>query len=460
MERGRRHERPEPNATRERRECGELRPRVPRATFGTPAAAIEQVVADPDRFESRLLRCARDRRDFRPPHLTLDLGQLDPYPHSDDDIRKEDDVTAMKFPRFDMERMQSVWEHKVKYDLSESGVEALTLDEITRDPKELLKTRLGYAEGVGREATRALIAAIHPGHDADDVMITTGTSEANFLTLTSLVNPGDEVVVVMPNYMQVHGVATALGARVREVWLREERAWTIDLDALAAAVNARTKVLCVCQPNNPTGQILSQAEVQAIVRIADREGAWILADEVYRGAERSAEESPSFSGRGERIVVTGGLSKVYGLPGLRVGWIVAPRERIEAALEIKDYTTIAPATLSEALAEIALERRKQLLERARFLINERWPLLEDWAAGHSRVLHWTPPAAGAICFFSYQYPIDSMHLVDRLIREYSTMIVPGIQFRAERHLRIGFGMTSRVLHSGLAAIDRLLATID
>jgi aspartate/methionine/tyrosine aminotransferase len=366
----------------------------------------------------------------------------------------------MKFPRFDMERMQSQWEHKVKYDLSESGVEALTLDEITRDPKELMKTRLGYAEGVGREATRALIAGIHPGRAADDVMITTGTSEANFLALASLVNPGDEVVVVMPNYMQVHGLATALGARVREVWLREERSWTIDLDALTAAVNARTKVLCVCQPNNPTGQILSQAEVQSIVRIADQHGAWILADEVYRGAERSVEESPSFSGRGERIVVTGGLSKVYGLPGLRVGWIVASRERIEAALEIKDYTTIAPATLSETLAEVALERRKQLLERARFLINERWPLLEDWAGAHSRVLHWTPPAAGAICFFSYQYPIDSMPLVDRLIREYGTMIVPGIHFRAERHLRIGFGMPSRVLHSGLAAIDRLLTTID
>ena len=366
----------------------------------------------------------------------------------------------MRFPRFDMERMQSVWEHKVKYDLSESGVEALTLAEITRDPKELMKTKLGYAEGIGREATRTLIAAIHPGQEADNVMITTGTSEANFLALASLVNAGDEVVVVMPNYMQVHGVATALGARVREVWLREERAWTIDLDALAAAVNARTRVICVCQPNNPTGQILSQAETQSIVRIADQHGAWILADEVYRGAERSAEESPSFSGRGERIVVTGGLSKVYGLPGLRVGWIVAPRERIAAAVEIKDYTTIAPATLSEGLAEIALERRKQLLERARFLINERWPLLEDWAAAHSRVLHWTPPAAGAICFFSYQYPIDSMPLVDRLIREFSTMIVPGIQFRAERHLRIGFGMPSRVLHSGLAAIDRLLTTID
>src|SRR6267143_4794385 len=186
----------------------------------------------------------------------------------------------MKFPRFEMERMQSAWEHKVKYDLSESGVEALTLAEITRDPKELLKTKLGYAEGVGREATRALIAGIHPGHEADDVMITTGKSEANFLALASLVTPSDEVVVVMPNYMQVHGVATALGARVREVWLREERTWTIDLDALAAAVNAKTRVICVCTPNNPTGQALSSRDVDEIVKIAARHGAWILSDEV------------------------------------------------------------------------------------------------------------------------------------------------------------------------------------
>jgi aspartate/methionine/tyrosine aminotransferase len=366
----------------------------------------------------------------------------------------------VKFPRFDMERMQSTWEHKVQYDLSESGVEALTLEEITRDAKELMRTKLGYAEGVGREATRALIASLHPGREADDVLVATGTSEANFLALASLVSAGDEVVVVMPNYMQVHGVANGLGARVREVWLREERAWTIDLDALAGAVNARTKLICVCTPNNPTGQILSSSEIAAIVRIADRHGAWILADEVYRGAERDGDESPSFSGRGERVIVTGGLSKVYGLPGLRIGWLVAPRERVAAALEIKDYTTIAPATISEVLAEIALERRKQLLERARFLVNDRWPMLEDWATGHSRELHWTAPAAGAICFFSYRFPIDSMPFVDRLIREYSTMIVPGIHFRAERHLRIGFGMAPRILHSGLAAIDRLLTSLD
>jgi len=264
--------------------------------------------------------------------------------------------------------------------------------------------------------------------------------------------------VVMPNYMQVHGIANGLGARVREVWLREERGWRIDLDALASAVSERTKLICVCTPNNPTGQVLSRTEIDRIVAIAAKHGAWILSDEVYRGAELDSSESPSFCGRGDRIVVTGGLSKVYGLPGLRIGWLVAPEVEVEAALSLKDYTTIAPATLSESLAEIALERREQLLKRARFILGERWPALEDWAARHSRELHWTPPQAGGICFFSYRFPIESLTLVDRLIREYSTMVVPGIHFRAERHLRIGFGMESRILHAGLAAIDRLLAS--
>src|SRR6267142_1668221 len=293
----------------------------------------------------------------------------------------------MKFPTFDMERMQSVWEHKVKYDLSESGVEPLTLEEAARDPRELLKTKLGYAEGVGIESTRQYISEFHWKSTADGVVITTGTSEANFLAMLALVNAGDEVVVVMPNYMQVHGIAQGLGA------------------------------------------------------------------------ERDGIESPSFAGRGDRVIVTGGLSKAYGLPGLRIGWVVAPPEQAQAVLRLKDYTTIAPASVSEVLADIALERRPELLKRTRFLINERWPALEDWAATHARELHWTPPAAGAICFFSYRFPIDSMPLVDRLIRDYSTMVVPGIHFKAERHLRIGFGGPPRLLHSGLAALDRLLASL-
>ena len=359
-----------------------------------------------------------------------------------------------------MERMQSTFEKQVRYDLSESGVEALTLEDAARSMEELRGVALGYGDGRGREATRALVASFHAGADPESVLLTTGTSEANFLALATLVSPGDEIVVVMPVYMQVHGIARGLGARVREVWLREERGWRIDLDELRAAVGERTKAICVCQPNNPTAQRLSESEVREIARIAAARGAWIVSDEIFRGAERDGEESASFAGRAERVIVTGGLSKVYGMPGLRIGWLVGPRERVHAAWSLKDYTTIAPATLSELLAEHALAKRDQLVKRARYLVNERWPLLEAWALRHSRTLHWTPPEAGSICFFSYQWPIDSVALSDRLIREWSTMLVPGAHFSAERHLRIGFGMPSRILDAGLAALDRLLVQLD
>jgi aspartate/methionine/tyrosine aminotransferase len=362
----------------------------------------------------------------------------------------------MRLPEFAMERMQSTFEKEVRYDLSESGVEALTLEDAARSLEELRTVRLGYGDGRGREATRALVASFHAGANPDHVLITTGTSEANFLALATLVSPGDEIVVVMPVYMQVHGIARGLGARVREVWLREEQGWRIDLDELRAAVGDRTKAICVCQPNNPTAQRLTEGEVAEIARVAAARGAWVISDEIFRGAERDGEESASFAGRGDRIIVTGGLSKVYGMPGLRVGWLVAPRERIDAAWSFKDYTTIAPATLSELIAEHALAKRDQLVKRARYLVNERWPLLESWALRHSRTLHWTPPEAGSICFFSYQWPVDSVALSDRLIRDWSTMLVPGAHFSAERHLRIGFGMPSRILDSGLAALDRLL----
>ena len=170
----------------------------------------------------------------------------------------------MRFPEFEMERMQSTWEHRVRYDLSESGVEPLTLGEAARRFEDLRDLRLGYAAGMGRDETRSLVAALHPGAEIENVLITTGTSEANFLSLVTLLEPGDEVVVVMPNYMQVHGIARGLGAKVRELWLREERGWTLDLDEMRAAIRERTKLVCVCQPNNPTAQILMAADVRAI----------------------------------------------------------------------------------------------------------------------------------------------------------------------------------------------------
>ncbi len=366
----------------------------------------------------------------------------------------------MRFPVFEMERMQSTWEHRVRYDLSESGVEPLTVAEtLALVGRDLADLRLGYADGRGREATRAAVAAIHGGASAENVLITTGTSEANFLAVTTLVESGDEVVVVLPNYMQVHGLARGLGASVREVWLHEDEGWRLDLDRLRSAVGPRTKLICICTPNNPTGQVLGGQALDAIADLARPAGAWVLSDEVYRGAEHDGTESPSLWGRYERAIVTGGLSKAYGLPGLRIGWIVASPQRIDAAWAQKDYTTIAAASISELLAEAALGRRASLLARTRAILGERWPVLEAWARAHDGKLHWTAPRAGAICFFGYAHPVDSGPFVDRLIRERSTMLVPGSHLLMERHLRIGYGGPLALLRAGLAEVDAAFAAL-
>lgn len=367
----------------------------------------------------------------------------------------------MRLPEFEMERMQSTWEHRVRYDLSESGVEPLTLGEAARlFGRPLDGVRLGYADGRGREATRAAVAAIHAGATPENVLLTTGTSEANFLALTTLVERGDHVAIVLPGYMQVHGLARGLGATVRDVWLREDEGWRFDPDRLRAAVAPRTRLICICTPNNPTGQVLSGADLDAVAEIARGSGAWILSDEVYRGAEIDGGESATMWGRADRVIVTGGLSKAYGLPGARIGWLVAPRDHVEAAWAQKDYTTIATASVSEALAEAALTRRDELLRRTRRILCERLPVLEEWATAHGGKLHWTRPLAGAICFFGYAWGVDSWPLVDRLIRERSTLVVPGSHFLMERHLRIGFGGPVATLRAGLAEIDAALGAVD
>ncbi len=360
----------------------------------------------------------------------------------------------MRVPEFRMERMQSTWEHVVRHDLSESGVAPISATELfSDDPDALeraLRAPLGYAQGNGHEALRDAIAAFYPGARAENVCVTTGTSEANFLTLAALVEPGDRVVVVLPTYMQVHGWATALGAEVVPLWLREDRAWQLDEDETRRVV-AGAKLVYLCEPNNPTGSVLRSRDALAGA-VADA-GAWLVADQVYRGAEREGPLTPSLF-RSGRVVVTAGLSKVFGLPGLRVGWVVTSPELATRIWSTHDYSTIAPATLSALFAERALRQRDRLIARAREIVRAGWPTLERWIT--ARGFQVVPPAAGAIAFIRADLGMPSEEFVDRLIREQSAMVVPGAHFLVEGHLRIGFGLPRDSLEAGLARVDALL----
>jgi aspartate/methionine/tyrosine aminotransferase len=372
----------------------------------------------------------------------------------------------MKVEQFAMERMQSTWENLVEFNLSESGVYPMTPRELLQDTdlNLVLDQPLVYTQSNGTPQLRSLIAGLYPGSSAEHVQVTNGGSEANYICVWRLVEPGDEVVMLVPNYMQTWGLVRGFGGTVREWPLIEDRSagrWRPDLDALARLVTERTRLIVICTPNNPTGATLTGDELDAIARIAAKRGAWVLSDEVYRGAELAEHETPSMWGRYDRVIITSGLSKAYGLPGLRIGWIVAPPEFVASTWAYHDYTTIAPGALSDRLARVALDpaRRPAILARTRRIVRENLPLVEGWLRAHDPMFSWIPPQAGAIVYVRYNYAINSTELATRLRTEKSVLIVPGDHFGMDGYLRLGFGERPEYLRDGLERLHALLSTL-
>lgn len=374
----------------------------------------------------------------------------------------------MRLEPFALERMQSAWEHRVAWNLSESGVHPLRVEELAdtaADRAALLAQELGYTQTNGTAELRAAIAALYPGAGAAHIEVTNGGSEANFVVLCHLLEPGDEVVMMMPNYMQMRGVARSLGAVVRPWWLAGGDAgsrWRPDMAQLETLVSPKTRLIVLCNPNNPTGARMTWSELDHIGRIAGRTGAWILSDEIYRGAEFDGVETPSIWGRYDRAVVTSGLSKAYGLPGLRIGWLAGPPALVEACWSVHDYTSIAPGAVNDRLARVALApaRRALILARTRGIIGANYPIVRRWIEKRAPRLEHTPPEAGAIVFVRYHHAVNSTALAERLRSEQSVLIVPGDHFDMDGYLRIGFGTNPAHLAPALALAGELLDTIE
>ena len=367
----------------------------------------------------------------------------------------------MKFEPFVMERCLCRWENTVSWNISESGVHPMTLAELAGDV-DLGDTLLGYTQSNGTLALRERIAALYPGATPDQILVTTGTAEANFLSALTTLSPGDEVVAMVPNYMQIIGACRSLGARVIPFPLVEEDGWRPDLDALDAAVSDRTRMILICNPNNPSGALLTEPEMNHIVAAAERCGAWLLADEVYRGAELSGVECPTFWGRTDKILLNAGLSKAFGLPGLRVGWTVTTAEKATELWGHRDYSSLALSAISDRLAQIALDRRPEILERTRGIIRRQLPMVVDWVKSHENHpvrLSWTRPLAGAIAAVRYHHPIRSEDLIERLRIERSLLVVPAHHFELEGFLRIGFGAEPDMVTTSLRIISETLAAI-
>ena len=368
----------------------------------------------------------------------------------------------MRYAPFRMERWQSTYEHRVRFNLSESGVHPLTVSELLalagRDPG-LESVLLGYGQSNGSDELRALIASLYPGASDRSVLVTVGGAEANFTCFWHLFETEERAAVLLPTYGQVPGLLESFGVRLTPVTLLEEEGWQPDLDALEAALAGGARFVLVTNPNNPTGAALSPESMAAVVEASERHGAWILADEVYAGAESRGPPTPSFWGSHERVLVTNSLSKAYGLPGLRLGWIVGPEELVTTLWGRTDYTTISPASLSDFLARLALEpaTRARIGERTRGIVRANLGLLEDWMAAQAGRFRYRPPDAGAICYMRYDAPIGSTDFAEKLRVEKDVLVVPGDHFGMDHYLRIGFGNRAEELTE---ALDRVRQAFD
>ncbi len=367
----------------------------------------------------------------------------------------------VKLETFEMERWQSTYEYVVEYDLAESGVHPLRLRELLGSDEAVrtfLDSPLGYPQSEGTPELRSTIAALYKGATPDHVLVTNGSSEANFVAAWRLFEKGDEVVLMLPNYAQMWGLARTWGLKVKPLWLKEEMGWQFDPEELKKLVTKKTKAMQVCNPNNPTGAIMRADRRKALLDAATDTDAWLLSDEVYLGAEREGPRTESLWGSHEKMLITNGLSKAYGLPGLRIGWLVGPPKTITELMAYHDYLTLTPSTLSDRLARIVLEskKREEIFARTRSILRKNYPALRDWVEAHGSLFSHRAPDAGAICYVRYALPVNSSDFAERLRKEKSVLIVPGDHFGMDGYIRIGIGPPTEYLLAGLDRMDQLL----
>ena len=369
----------------------------------------------------------------------------------------------MKFPPFKLERIQSLYENSVEVNLTESGVEPLSLKELmnAEELEELINIPIGYGYTKGSPLLRQRISNLYKGYDKKNVLVTSGSSEAIFLSASLTVSKGDRVVMMTPNYLSFSGIAEALGAEVDYVPLLKKEKWEWDLDLLSQVVTDETKVISICNPNNPTGSVLSEQEMKKITEIAEKVDAYIHSDEVYIGAELSNPQTISFQNIYEKTIVTSGLSKSYSHPGLRIGWIAASETFITKAWEIKDYTTVASSNLSQHIASKVLETETitRLRKRTKDLLNRNLISFTKWVLPYSNHLSFIKPEAGGFAFVEYDMDINSSDLIHDLRTNEGVFIVPGDSFGMDKFFRIGLGSREKEFIKGLELLSQGLSRI-
>ena len=365
-----------------------------------------------------------------------------------------------RFHPFELEHYQSLFEHSVEINLADSSVKCTDVGSWL-EPEErerLLSLGLFYPQVNGLRSLREKIAALYGETTPDEVLVTTGAAQANYLVASTILQAGDGVVWFSPGYRQLPGLAENLGCEVRDVPLDPERDWSIDWDRFEAQVTDGVRMVAVVNPNNPTGRIFTRDEMERIVAACERVGAWLHADEVYHGTELNGAATPSFRGMYDKLIVTNSLSKAYGLAGLRIGWAVASPDTIQDLWRRHEYQVIAAAAPSMLLADAALdaEHRPSLLDRQRDLTRAGHEVLTEWIEEQDGLFSVQRRQATSIGFIRYHVDAPSLDVAERIRTEASVLTAPGSFLGTEGHLRVTVGYESERIRP---ALDRIASVV-
>ena len=369
----------------------------------------------------------------------------------------------MRIEPFGVEMWMNEYETRCAYNLAETCVESLTVAQLldivgAREvfSDDLLSMHLTYGAIEGSQRLRTAIAALYSRQGPADVLVTHGAIGANALVHQALVEPGDRVVALVPTYQQHYSIPASIGADVRLLRLREENGFLPDLDELRALVGTHAKLIAFSNPNNPTGSLMDEAMLGQITEIARQSGAYILADEVYRGLNQQGSGSTaSIADIYEAGISTGSMSKAFSLAGLRLGWLVAPAEVIAAVSVHRDYNTISVGMIDDYFASLALEAKDAILTRNREIVRGNLAILDEWVTAHPLV-HYVKPRSGTTALLGYDLDVPSRQLCVELVEQTGVMLTPGSALDIEGYLRIGYANNPKILIEGLGRMGDFL----
>ncbi|WP_119254339.1 aminotransferase [Shinella zoogloeoides] len=369
----------------------------------------------------------------------------------------------MKIRDFGVEIWMNRYENHCELNLAETCVESLTVAELLdmagkRDDilSELLPMKLTYGAIEGSDRLRGQIAGLYEKQAIENVVVTHGAIGANALVHETLVEPGDRVVSVLPTYQQHYSIPESFGADVGILKLTPEHGFLPDLAELRRLATPGTKLICLNNPNNPTGSLMDRDFLSQVVEIARGCGAWILCDEVYRGTDQEGEGmTASIADLYEKGISTGSMSKTYSLAGLRLGWIVGPKALLHKVSIHRDYNTISVGMLDDHFAAIALEIRDKILARSHEITRRNLAILAEWVEGEP-LISWVKPKSGTTALLKYDLSLTSEAFCTRLLERTGVMLTPGSAMDMEGYLRIGYANGEAILREGLKRFTTFL----